>query len=388
MPPLLSRLEPEEQAIVEAVAAWVDKEVVGTASRFDHSDEYPAAWIEQMKGMGIFGLLVPPPHGDLGVSMGCFALVAEELARGWMSLAGAMGSHSVVVTLIRRFGTSEQKERWLPRLATGEARAAMALTEPQGGSDLQSISTFAKRTDDGYLVSGSKTWISNAQRAGLIALLAKTDRDVEPAYKGISILLVEHGEGMSVSEPIKKLGYRGIEACELTFDGYVAGPDSLLGGEEGDGFAQMMSGLEVGRIQVAARATGVARAALGAAMTYAQDRETFGKPIWRHQAIGNYLADTATELLAARLLMLHAAACVDGTERADLEAGMAKLFASEVCMRVAEKAMRIHGGYGYSKEFDVERFYRDAPLMVIGEGTNEIQKNVIVRQLMRRGGLR
>jgi alkylation response protein AidB-like acyl-CoA dehydrogenase len=301
-----------------------------------------------------------------------------------MSLAGAMGGHSVVCSLIATFGTEEQRERYLPRLATGEVRATMALTEPGGGSDLQAMRTTARADGDDWVVDGSKTWISNARRAGLIALLCKTDPKADPPHRGMSILLAEKGPGLTVERDLPKLGYKGVESCEVVLDGYRAPRDAVLGGEPGSGFAQMMRGLELGRIQVASRAVGVGRAAFEDALRYAQERESFGKPIWQHQSVGNLLADMATRLTAARQLVLHAAARVDSGERADLEAGMAKLFASEAAMQNALDAVRVHGGYGYSTEFDVERYFRDAPLMIVGEGTNEIQRNVIVRQLIAR----
>jgi alkylation response protein AidB-like acyl-CoA dehydrogenase len=272
-------------------------------------------------------------------------------------------------------------------MATGEIRATMALTEPGGGSDLQAMTTTARRDGDHYVVDGAKTWITNARRSGLIALLCKTDPAATPKHRGMSILLVEHGPGLTVSKDLPKLGYKGVESCELSFAGYRAPVTALLGAEEGHGFAQMMRGLEIGRIQVASRALGVGRAAFEDALRYAQERESFGKPIWRHQSIGNYLADMATKLTAARQLVLHAAERYDAGDRCDLEAGMAKLFASETAMEIALNAVRIHGGYGYSAEFDVERYFRDAPLMIVGEGTNEIQRNVIAAQLVARGGL-
>jgi len=293
----------------------------------------------------------------------------------------------VVAKLLVAFGTPEQRDRYLPKMATGELRATMALTEPGGGSDLQAMTTTARRDGDSYVVTGSKTWITNARRSGLIALLCKTDPAARPRHKGISVLLVEHGPGLTVSKDLPKLGYKGVESCELVFDGYRAPADALLGGMAGEGFAQMMTGLETGRIQVASRALGVAQAAFDDALRYAQEREAFGVPIWRHQSIGNYLADMATKVTAARQLILHAAGRLESGQRADLEAGMAKLFASEVAMQVALDAVRIHGGYGYSTEYDVERYFRDAPLMIVGEGTNEIQRNVIAAQLIKRGGL-
>jgi alkylation response protein AidB-like acyl-CoA dehydrogenase len=299
-----------------------------------------------------------------------------------------MGGHTVVAKLLLAFGTDEQKDRYLPRMATGEVRATMALTEPGGGSDLQAMTTIARKDDDGYLVTGAKTWITNSRRSQLIALLCKTDPAADPPHKGISILLVEHGPGLTVSRDLPKLGYKGVESCELAFDGYRAPADALLGEVEGRGFAQMMKGLETGRLQVAARAVGVGQAAFDDAFRYAQERESFGRPIWQHQSIGNYLADMATTLTAAKQLVLHAAESLESGRRSDLEAGMAKLFASETAMQIALDAVRIHGGYGYSTEFDVERYFRDAPLMIVGEGTNEIQRDVITRQLIQRGGLR
>ncbi|GDY31655.1 acyl-CoA dehydrogenase family protein [Gandjariella thermophila] len=380
-------LDEEQRAIVATVRDFVDREVRPVARELEHGNTYPERLIEQMKRLGVFGLVIPPPYGDLRVSTECYALVTEELARGWMSLAGAMGGHTVVATLLLAYGTEEQKRRYLPRMATGELRATMALTEPGGGSDLQAMRTVACRDGDGYVVNGSKTWITNARRAGLVALLCKTDPEARPAYRGISILLVEKGPGFSVSRDLPKLGYKGVESCELSFSDFRVPAAALLGEREGEGFAQMMRGLEIGRIQVAARATGVARAAFDDALRYAQERESFGRPIWQHQSIGNYLATMASKLTAARQLLLHAARRFDSGERSDLEAGMAKLFCSEVAMEVALNALRIHGGYGYSTEFDVERYFRDAPLMIVGEGTNEIQQNVIARQLVARGGL-
>ena len=383
----MTTLVEEEAAIVETVRGFVDREVRPVVRELEHANEYPEKLIEQMKALGVFGLNIPGPYGEVAVSTPCYAMVTEELARGWMSLAGAVGGHSVVSKLLLAYGTEEQKRRYLPRMATGEVRAAMALTEPGGGSDLQAITTTARREGDGYLVNGSKTWITNARHTQVIALLCKTNPAARPAYRGISILLVAKGPGLTISRDLPKLGYKGVESCELVFEDYRAPADALLGDVEGLGFPQMMKGLEIGRIQVACRALGVASAAFEDAFRYAQDRESFGKPIWQHQSIGNYLADMATKLTAARQLVLHAAERYDTGERADLEAGMAKLFASEVAMEISLDALRIHGGYGYSTEFDVERYFRDAPLMIVGEGTNEIQRDVIVRQLVRRGGL-
>jgi alkylation response protein AidB-like acyl-CoA dehydrogenase len=377
----------EEQAIVEVVRDFVDREVRPVVRELEHANEYPEKLIEQMKQLGIFGLAIPPPWGEAPVSTVCYVGVTEELARGWMSLAGAMGGHTVVAKLLVLFGTEEQKQRWLPGMATGEIRATMALTEPGGGSDLQAITTVARRDGEEYVVNGQKMWISNARRSQLIALLCKTDPSAQPRHRGISILLVEHGPGLSVSRDLPKLGYKGVESCELSFADVRVPADAVLGGVEGEGFAQMMKGLETGRIQVACRALGVAQAAFDDSLAYAQNRESFGRPIWKHQSIGNYLADMATKLTAARQLVLYAAERLDSGQRCDMEAGMAKLFASEVAMEIALNAVRIHGGYGYSTEYDVERYFRDAPLMIVGEGTNEIQRNVIASQLVSRGGL-
>jgi alkylation response protein AidB-like acyl-CoA dehydrogenase len=382
--PEVADLDPDERDIVTVVRDWVDAAVRPVARDLEHSGTYPDALIEDMKRLGVYGLAVPAEYGGSGVSAPCFALVTEELARGWMSLAGAMGGHSVVARLIVMFGTTAQKQAWLPRLAAGQARAAMALTEPAGGSDLQAIRTRAARGQDGYRIDGVKTWITNARTAEVIAVLCKTDPDAVPPSRGISILLAQQGRGCTVSRDLPKLGYKGVESCEIVFDGYQCPAGALLGEREGEGFSQMMTGLELGRIQVAARAVGVARAALEDSLRYAQQRETFGQPIWRHQAVGHRLADMATRVDAARLLTLRAAAALDSGRRSDLEAGMAKLFASEACLQVTAEAIKVHGGYGYSAEFDVERYYRDAPLMVVGEGTNDIQRNVIIRQLIGR----
>jgi isovaleryl-CoA dehydrogenase len=384
----MHELNHEEAAIVDLVRDWVDREVKPVVRELEHSNTYPEKLIDQMKQMGIFGLAIPEPWGEASVSVPCYAAVTEELARGWTSLAGAMGGHTVVAKLLLNYGTEEQKDRYLPRMATGEVRATMALTEASGGSDLQAMRTTARRDGEEYVINGSKTWITNARRSQLVALLCRTDPAARPAHRGISILLVEKGPGFEVSRDLPKLGYKGVESCELSFDDFRVPPSALLGTEEGQGFAQMMRGLEIGRIQVAARALGVGRAALEDSVRYAQERESFGKQIWQHQSIGNYLADMATGLTAARQLVLYAARRYESGERADMEAGMAKLFASETAMKIALDALRIHGGYGYSTEFDVERYFRDAPLMIVGEGTNEIQRNVIARELVKRNRIR
>jgi alkylation response protein AidB-like acyl-CoA dehydrogenase len=383
----MDELNEDEQDVVELVREFVNREVKPVARELEHANTYPAVLIDQMKQLGIFGLAIPAPWGDAQVSTACYALVTEELARGWMSLAGAMGGHTVVAKLLIAYGTDDQKQRYLPGMATGEIRAAMALTEPGGGSDLQAMRTVARRDGDWYVVSGSKTWITNARHSQLIALLCKTDPAAAPAHTGISILLAEKGPGLTLSRDLPKLGYKGVESCEIALDNFRVPVSSLLGEREGEGFAQMMRGLEIGRIQIAARAVGVGRAALEDALRYAQERESFGKPIWKHQSVGNYLADMVTKLTAARQLVLHAARRFDGGQRANMEAGMAKLFASEAAMQIALDAVRIHGGYGYSTEFDVERYFRDAPLMIVGEGTNEIQRNVIAAELVKRNSV-
>jgi alkylation response protein AidB-like acyl-CoA dehydrogenase len=400
------QLNNEEKMLVETVRAFVDREVKPTVREVEHANEYPEAWIDQMKRIGVYGLAIPEEYGGVPVSISCYVEVTQELSRGWMSLAGAMGGHTVVAKLLTSFGTEEQKRKYLPVMATGELRATMALTEPGGGSDLQNMTTTALRDGDELVINGAKTWISNARRSGLIALLCKTDPKARPRHKGMSVVLVEHGvaaghdiqpgvaspghdispgAGLTVSRDLPKLGYKGVESCELLFDDCRVPVSAILGGEPGKGFAQMMKGLETGRIQVASRALGVATAALEDALAYAQQRESFGQPIWKHQSVGNYLADMATKLTAARQLTRYAAERFDSGQRCDMEAGMAKLFASEVAMEIALNAVRIHGGYGYSTEFDVERYFRDAPLMIVGEGTNEIQRNVIANQLVARG---
>lgn len=374
----------EEKMMIRTVADFVDRDVRPTVNEVEHANEYPTQWIEQMKEMGIFGLAIPEPWGFGKVSTEAYVHITQELARGWMSLAGAMGGHTVVSKLILEFGTDEQKEKYLPRMATGEIRATMALTEPGGGSDLQAMRTVAKKDGEDYVINGTKTWITNARKSDLLALLCKTDPEAEPRHKGISIILVEKGEGFSISQDLPKLGYKGVESCEISFDGLRLPQSQLLGGTEGVGFKQMMKGLEIGRIQVASRSLGVAQAALDDAVKYAQERESMGKPIWKHQSVGNHLATMATKLEAARQLVLHAARTYDSGERVDMEAGMAKYFASEMAAEVALDAIRVHGGYGYSTEYEVERYYRDAPLMIVGEGTNEIQLGVIAKQLVSR----
>jgi alkylation response protein AidB-like acyl-CoA dehydrogenase len=373
-----------DRDLVDAVGAFVDERIRPRVREFERDDVYPGPLIDAMKELGCFGLLVPEEYGGTAVSAPTFAAVSAELARGWMSLAGAIGGHSVVAHLLTRFGTEAQRARYLPGMADGSLRATMALTEPDGGSDLQAMRTVARPDGDGLVVTGTKTWISNAQHAGVFALLCKTDPEARPRHSGMSVLLVEPGPGLTVSAKLPKLGYRGVEACEVAFDGLRVPASAVLGGEPGRGWSQMMSGLEVGRVQVAARAVGVAQAALDDAVRYSQERESFGRPIWQHQAVGSLIADMATKVRAARLLLLDAAERFDSGERSDLEAGMAKLFASEVAAQVTLDALRVHGGAGYSTEYDVERYYRDAPLMIVGEGTNEIQRTVIAAQVIAR----
>jgi alkylation response protein AidB-like acyl-CoA dehydrogenase len=380
----MSTLTQDEREMIALVREFVDDSVKPNVRDFEEADTYPESFIEEMKKLGFFGLLVPADYGGVDVSTAAFARVTEELARGWMSLAGAIGGHSVITYLVKTFGTEEQKQRYLPGMADGSLRATMALTEPGGGSDLQAMRTYAAADGEELVISGSKTWISNAQHSGLIGLLCKTNRDAMPAYRGMSVVLVEPGDGLVISRKLPKLGYRGVDACELSFDQMRVPASAVLGRVPGQGWAHMMRGLELGRIQVAARAVGVGQAALEAAVAYARERESFGKPIWKHQSVGNLIADMATQMRAAQVMTQDAAERLDSGRRADLEAGMAKLFASEAAMKVALDAMRVHGGYGFSKEYDVERYFRDAPLMILGEGTNEIQRNVIAAQVIAR----
>jgi len=370
--------------IVGAVRRFVERDVLPVASELEHRNEYPQQLVDRMKELGLFGATIPQEYGGLGLDYTTYAMVVEELCRGWMSLSGVLNTHLILAFLLNAHGTEEQKRRYLPALASGEHRGALCLTEPHAGSDVQRIRTTAVRKGDAYVLNGTKMFITNARTATLYATAAKTDRSADPPYKGISMFVVEKGPGVTVSRDIAKLGYKGIETCEVCFEDCTVPAANLIGGKEGEGFRQVMSGLEVGRINIAARAVGVARAAFECAIRYAQQREAFGKPICQHQAIQLKLADMATKIEAARLLTHHAAAKKDRGERCDLEAGMAKLFASETCEEVSLEAMRILGGYGYTQEFPVERYYRDAPLMIIGEGTNEIQRLVIARQLLER----
>ena len=373
--------------IVNLVREFIRRDVDPVASEYDNRDIYPAELVDKMAEMGLFGITVSEEYGGLGLDYTTFATVFEEISKGWMSLTGMIGTHHVAAYIIEAFGTDEQRRRFLPRLATGELRAGLAMTEPGAGSDIQGISTVAKRDGEEYSLTGNKMFITHGEHGNAFAVLAKTDLDADPPYRGISCFIVEKpAAGFTVAQKLDKLGYRGIDTCELVFDDCRIPLENLVGGREGQGFRQVMSGLENGRINIAARAVGVATAAFEAAIGYAQSRRTFGVPIAQHQAIQLKLADMATKIEAARLLTMQAAEKKDRGERVDLEAGMAKLFASEMCAEVAMEAMRIHGGYGYIKDYPVERYYRDAPLMIIGEGTNEIQKLIIARRLLEKYG--
>ncbi len=381
----MTTLDEEQQQIMSTINRFVEREVKPVASEMEHRDEYPHALVERMKELGLFGAIIPTEYGGLGLSFTTYAMIIEEICRGWMSLTGILNSHLLFAHILVLFGTEEQKQQLLPAMASGEKRGGLALTEPHAGSDVQRIRTTAKKHGDNYLINGSKMFITNARHGNILAVATKTNPEAAPAYTGISLFAVEKGApGLTVSRDIKKLGYKGLDTCELAFEDFPTPASSLIGGEEGLGFKQVMGGLEVGRINVAARAVGVAQAAFEEAIRYSQQRETFGKPICEHQAIQIKLADMATKIEASRLLVHQAANKKDNGERCDLEAGMAKLFASETCQEVALEAMRVLGGYGYTQEFPVERFYRDAPLMIIGEGTSEIQKIVIARNLIKR----
>ncbi|MDE2572520.1 MAG: acyl-CoA dehydrogenase family protein [bacterium] len=383
------RVELERQ-IVEEVRRFAEREVRPVAHDLEASDTYPTALVERMKEMGLFGAIVPEEYGGVGLSIQTYAAIIEEIARAWMSVSGIINSHLIMCYDILHGGTEEQRRTWLPRMAAGDRRGGIALSEPGAGSDLQAIRTTATRDGDWYVLNGTKLWVTNGLSGNTFAVLTKTDPAAEPRHRGISLFIVEkdQGPGFTVSRQIHKLGYRGIDTCEVVFDGYRVPAANLIGGREGVGFRQIMSGLEVGRINVAARGVGLAQAALDDAVRYAQQRETFGRPIWQHQAIQMKLAEMATRVEASRLLTRSAAERKDRGERCDMEAGMAKLFATETAEFCALESMRIHGGFGYTKEFDVERYYRDAPLLIIGEGTNEIQRTIIAKQLVDRNRTR
>lgn len=381
----LPKLNAEQELIVNTVRKFVDKEVIPVASELEHKNEYPHALVGQMKELGLFGLNVAEEYGGIGVDTTTFAMIFEELSRGWLGLAGVIGTHSVMCDVLGHFGTEQQKQRWLPQLATGEKRGGICLSESNAGTDLQNIATTATRDGDVYRVNGSKMWITNARQGDTFLLLAKTDSTAKPAHRGMSAFMIEKGApGMTVSRDIDKLGYKSVETCELHFDNFPVPADNLIGGMEGEGFRHVMTGLEAERLNVAARGLGIARAAFDEAIRYAQRRTTFGKPIAEYQTIQNKLADMATKIEASRLLIYSACEKRDGGERCDLEAGMAKLFATETAAEVSLEAMRILGGNGYSKDFPVERYYRDAPLVVIGGGTNELQRLIIARNLLKK----
>ena len=392
----------EQKAITEMIRQFADEQIIPNAEHFDHEDEFPQDIVDQMKELGLFGVTIPEQYGGMGLDLTTYVMIVEELSRGWISISGIINTHFIGSYLLMKFGTEEQRQRWLPRMATGEIRAAFSLSEPELGSDVQAIKTTAKKVDDPggramYEINGQKMWVTNGLMSGLVFVLVKTDPEAEPRHKGMTCFIAEKepgvgqntGEyaGFTVPPKLKKMGYKGVESTELVFDGYRCPAENVLGGEEAGlnkGFAQMMDALEVGRANVAARGVGIAQRALELALRYSQERKTFGKPIAEHQAIQFKLADMATQIEAARLLTLKSARLKDAGERSDLEAGMAKLFASEAGRFCVEESFRIHGGYGYSKEYEIERLYRDAPLLLIGEGTSEIQRMVIGKKLLAR----
>ncbi|MCT1355127.1 MULTISPECIES: acyl-CoA dehydrogenase family protein [unclassified Gordonia (in: high G+C Gram-positive bacteria)] len=377
--------------ILANVRSFVDKQIIPTAQELEHADEYPQAIVDGMAEMGLFGLMIPEEYGGLGESLLTYALCVEELARGWMSVSGVINTHFIVAYMIRQHGTDEQKQRFLPRMATGEVRGAFSMSEPELGSDVAAIKTSAKRDgDDGYVINGQKMWLTNGGSSTLVAALVRTEEGNEKPHKNLTTFLVEKpagfGEvlpGLTIPRKLDKMGYKGIDTTELIFDGYCAPATDILGGEPGRGFAHMMDGVEVGRVNVSARACGIAQRAFELAVKYAQQRSTFGKPIAEHQAVAFSLAEMATKVEAAHLMMVNAARLKDSGERNDVAAGMAKYLCSEYCSEVTQASFRIHGGYGYSKEFEIERLMRDAPFLLIGEGTSEIQKQIISKGLLR-----
>jgi len=376
--------------IISTVRQFVDKEIIPNAQELEHTDTYPQDIVDQMREMGLFSLMIPQEYGGLGESLLTYALCVEELARGWMSVSGVINTHFIVAYMIRQHGTDEQKQRFLPRMATGETRGAFSMSEPEVGSDVAAIRTRAARNGDGtYTIDGAKMWLTNGASSTLVAALVRTDEGADKPHQNLTAFLVEKpagfGEvltGLTIPGKLDKLGYKGIDTTELLFDGYIAASEDILGGEPGRGFAQMMDGVEVGRVNVAARACGVAVRAFELAVRYAQQRSTFGKPIAEHQGIAFQLAEMATKIEAAHLMMVNAARLKDSGQRNDLEAGMAKYLASEFCSEVTQQSFRIHGGYGYSKEYEIERLMRDAPFLLIGEGTSEIQKIIISKRLL------
>jgi alkylation response protein AidB-like acyl-CoA dehydrogenase len=386
----LEELTDEQREVVSLVRQFTDEQIIPVASDLERDDVFPDQIVAGLRELGLFGFTIPEQYGGLGLDLTTYALSVIELSRGWMSVSGIINTHFIVADMIMRDGTEEQKQRFLPQMATGEVRCAFSMTEPEAGSDVQAIRTRAVRDGDDYVVNGQKMWVTNGLRSGLVALLVKTDPDAKPAHRGMSCLLVEkqpgaaQDGGLTIPPQLGKLGYKGVETTELVFQDHRVPAANLLGEGEGHGFQQMMSGIEVGRVNVAARGVGVAQRAFELAIRYAQEREAFGKPIAKHQGIQFKLAEMATKIEAARLLMLSAARKKDAGERSDVEAGMAKLYASEICHEVVEDSFRIHGGYGYSKEYEIERLYRDAPLLLVGEGTSEIQKLIVARGMLAR----
>jgi alkylation response protein AidB-like acyl-CoA dehydrogenase len=387
----------EQKAITEMVRQFADEQILPNAEHYDHEDSFPEPIVEQMKELGLFGTTIPEEYGGMGLDLTTYAMIVEELSRGWISISGIINTHFIGSYLLMKFGSEEQKQKYLPRMATGEIRAAFSLSEPELGSDVQAIKTAAKKDGDHYVINGQKMWVTNGLRAALVFTLVKTDPEADPRHRGMTCFIAEKeagvhentGEyaGFTVPPQLKKMGYKGVESTELVFDGYRCPAENILGGEEAGlnkGFSQMMDALEVGRVNVAARGVGIAQRALELGLRYSQERKTFGRPIAQHQAIQFKLADMATQVDAARLLTIRAARLKDAGERSDLEAGMAKLFASEAGRFCVEESFRIHGGYGYSKEYEIERLYRDAPLLLIGEGTSEIQRIVIGKKLLQR----
>ncbi len=374
----------QEDLILDALDKWLERDVRPHVLRLEHADEYPHEMVEQMKDLGLFGATIPEAYGGLGLSATSYARIVERISTVWMSLSGIINSHLIMAACVTRMGTESQKAAWLPRFATGELRGGLALTEPDAGTDLQAIRTLAVRKGDAYVINGTKTWISNGIEGSCFALLVKTNPDAKPHHKGMSMFIAEKGGGFTVSRKLEKLGYKGIDTAELVFVDYTVPADHLIGLDEGQGMQTALGGLELGRVNIAARGCGVAAAALNDSVAYAQTRQTFGKPIAQHQAIQLKLGEMATKVQAARLLTYDAARAYDSGQRCDMEAGMAKYFASEAAIDNTLEAIRIHGGYGYSREFHVERYFRDAPLLCIGEGTNEIQRMIIARQLIER----
>lgn len=382
--PTLKISHEEEVQLIDAIDRWLARDVRAVVKSHDHADSYPIEIVEQMKALGLFGATISQQYGGLGLPATVYAKIVMRISAVWMAITGIFNSHLMLAMAIEKYGTDAQKATWLPKLASGEVRGGLALTEPDAGTDLQAIRTIAQRDGDDYVINGTKTWISNGIEGSCFAVLAKTNPAAEPRHRGMSMFIAPKQDGFRVGKRLEKLGYKSIDSAELIFEGYRLSKDHLVGGVEGRGFYQATGGLELGRINVAARGVGVAEAALQFAVEYAQIRKTFGKPICEHQAIQLKLGEMATRARAARLLTIDAAEAFDRGERCDMEAGMAKYFASEAAFENSSESLRIHGAYGYSKEYDIERLYRDAPLMCIGEGTNEMQRIIISKQLIKR----